>query len=85
MLESKQSVYLGYWPSLTVPEAVRKLTRRAADDLIYLVTPENSDGEAGAMVQEGAGTGRMDGRSIAKVAFWVGLSITMSLLLGQLN
>lgn len=77
MSQAKQIANFGYCWNVSVPDAVKEGIKRTGVELMYLVTPEDTT--------DGAAVAKSETGSIVKTLFWVGLSVAVTLLLGQLH
>ena len=85
MLESKHHMPFGYVLNLNGFKSFPVLTRKCYRELLYLLMPEDTTIQGGGRRKDAAGLDVSNTRSIIKVLFWVVISITMSMVMGQLK
>lgn len=83
MLESRQHVQFGYFIDFYTPNSINNLLKRGMNELAYLFLPEDTTHLDGHCQKKVDGLVPSNIRSIAKVAFWVGVSIVIPLIIGN--
>lgn len=84
MLESKQYLVCGNFPDVQFFNPVPGLLKKLVEELTYLVTPQDTTGEAG-QINTIPGNQAGKTRGIIKVLFWLTMAISLPLVLAQVS
>jgi hypothetical protein len=85
MSEPKQSVPVAYCLDFSIVPPVTDLLKRGLEDLAYLFVPEDTADNGERKRKDSHSLKENSIRSTVKVAFWLVVSVTLSLALGQLQ
>ncbi len=84
MLESKQHSAFWYFLDFYLFNPMPALLRKSVGELIFLILPEDTTEKTGPK-DKVIGYEKCNARSISKVVFWIIISITISIAIGQLR
>ncbi len=85
MLEAKQNAVFCYFLDFYIPNSINDLVQKGLKELVYLFQPEETTDKAEGRQYDATGLGTSKTRNIIKVVFWLGISIAISLAIGQLK
>ena len=78
-------VSVEYYLNFSVHTSVNSLVKRGMGDLAYLFLPEDTTDNIDRKGKDSIILVKNSSRSTVKVVFWIVVSITISLVLGQLK